>query len=59
MKKNSSSKLTHNNFGMKSLGIDSIAKLFTIGFVEYKENFGSESIHCNSGMESIQGNSIV
>jgi hypothetical protein len=53
MKKNSNSKLTHNNFGMESLGIDSIAKLFTIGFIEYKENFGLESIHCSSSMESI------
>ncbi len=44
---------------MESLGIDSIAKLFTIGFVENKENLGLELVHCNSNMESIDGNSIV
>jgi hypothetical protein len=59
MKKNSNSKLTHNNFGMESLGMDSIAKLFTIGFVKNKEKFNSELVHCNFGMESTEGNSIV
>jgi hypothetical protein len=44
---------------MESLVVDSIAKLFTIGFVENKENFGSKLVHCNSDMESIEGNSIV
>jgi hypothetical protein len=44
---------------MESLGVDSIAKLFTIGFVENKENFGLELVHRNSDMESIEGNSII
>jgi hypothetical protein len=59
MKKNSNSKLIHNNSDMESLGVDSTAKLFTIGFVENKEKFSLELVHCNFSMESTKGNSTI